>query len=291
MRGDAHSSELGEFLRARRARISPQTAGLPDTGAKRRVQGLRREEVALLASISTDYYTRLEQGRRRASVPVLETLARVLRLDEEERAYLFALAGKDAAGRRERPATQRVRPQLRRLLDDLASSPAMVLGRRMDILAWNPLAAALITDFGRLPERQRNHAWLLFTDPDVRALHADWENVAHSAVAMLRREAGQNPHDQRMASLVGELSMRDADFRRWWAEHHVMLRRRGSKVLRHPVAGEMALDWDALTCAGDPDQQLIVWSAEAGSPAHDGLRILASWSTGQGQASPASPAP
>ncbi|MBC3988076.1 helix-turn-helix transcriptional regulator [Streptomyces sp. AC563] len=276
MSGDAHANELGEFLKARRAEVSPREAGLPDAGSGRRVRGLRREEVALLASISPDYYTRLEQGRRQASSPVLKAIAEVLHLNEEERGYLFELAGKDAA-RPRRMAARRVRPQLRRLLDDLATSPAFVLGRGMDILAWNPLAAALLTDFEAVPEKRRNYVWLLFRDPSFRTLHADWERMARSAVAMLRREAGRNPHDQRMASLVGELSMRDEDFRQWWGDHHVAVRSGGSKVLRHPVAGELTLDWDALACVSDPDQQLVVWSAEPGTPSHDGLRFLASW--------------
>lgn len=279
MSSNGHSSELGAFLKARRAELSPRTVGLPDTGAKRRVKGLRREEVALLASISTDYYTRLEQGRRQASTPVLNVLAQVLHLDDEERAYMFELAGKDTA-RPRRQSAQKVQPQLQRLLDELTTSPALVLGRRMDILAWNPMAAALLTDFSQLPEKKRNYVWLLFTDPAVKALHADWEYHARSSVAMLRMEAGRNPQDQRMAKLVGELSMTDDDFRRWWGDHRVATRSKGTKVLHHPIAGDLTLDWDALTCVSDPDQQLVVWTAEPGTPSYDGLRFLASWAAG-----------
>ena len=280
MSGDAHPDGLGAFLKARRAGLGPREAGLPETGAKRRVPGLRREEVALLASISTDYYTRLEQGRRQASVPVLETLARVLRLDEEERAHLFELAGKAAsrAAGKPRGAARKVSPQLRRVLDELTTTPALILGRHMDVLAWNAMAAVLLTDFSRLPEKDRNYAWLVFTDPAMKALHADWENTARSCVEILRREAGCDPHNPRMARLVGELSLRDADFRRWWADHRVAAHRGGSKVLHHPVAGRLTLDWDALACVNDPGQQLVVWTAEPGTPSHDGLRILASWS-------------
>lgn len=278
MRSDPHAHTLGEFLKARRAELRPRDVGLPDTGTQRRVAGLRREEVALLASISADYYTRLEQGRRPASGPVLEVLARVLRLSDEECAYLFELAGKDAERPRRQATERKVQPQLRRLLGELTTTPAIVLGRRMDILAWNPLAVALIGDFPAVPERHRNYVRLVFTDPKMRALHADWEYTARACVAMLRMEAGRNPQDQRMARLVGELSLSSDDFRRWWADHHVANRSRGTKVLRHPVAGELTLDWDALTCVGDPDQQLVVWSAEPGTPSHDGLRLLASWS-------------
>ncbi|MEU2441191.1 helix-turn-helix domain-containing protein [Streptomyces rubradiris] len=273
----AHPGELGAFLKARRMAISPAEAGLPDTG-RRKVKGLRREEVALLASISTEYYTRLEQGRRQASQPVLDGLSRVLRLGEDERKYLFELAGKDSP-RPRRQAVRKVHPQLRRLLDDLATVPAVVLGRRMDVLAWNPMAAALITDFARIPDKQRNYVRLVFTDPAVRALYPDWESVAHTCVAQLRMEAARDPADPRLTALVGELSVRDDDFRGWWGAHHVALRGMGTKTMRHPVAGDLTLDWDALTCAANPDQQLITWTAEPGSASHDGLRILASWAT------------
>ncbi|MFJ3660256.1 helix-turn-helix domain-containing protein [Streptomyces sp. NPDC090119] len=276
MSGQRDSNELGEFLKARRSGISPRDAGLPEAGARRRVRGLRREEVALLASISTDYYTRLEQGRRRASAPVLNALAEILRLSEEERAYMFELAGKSLA-RPPRRTVQKAHPQLRRVLNELATSPALIMGRRMDILDWNPMAAALLTDFSRIPEKQRNYVWLLFSDPAMRELHADWERIARSCVAMLRKEAGRDPEDQRMAALVGELSVRDDDFRRWWGDHRVADLSRGDKVLRHPLVGELTLDWDALACVGDPDQQLVVWTAEPGTPSHDGLRILSSW--------------
>ncbi|WP_328354752.1 helix-turn-helix transcriptional regulator [Streptomyces sp. NBC_00457] len=266
------SSELGDFLKARRRELSPATAGLPDDGL-RRVPGLRREEVALLASISPDYYTRLEQGRRRASEPVLDALARALRLSKDERAYLFELSGKDAGRPRRRP-TQRVQPQLRRLLDDLTNTPALVLGRCTDILAWNPLAAALFTDFALLPEHRRNFVRLVFCDPKVRALYTDWDYMARACVAQLRMEAARDPENPRLAMLVGELSVRDPDFRTWWGDHRVAARTAGTKALRHPVVGELALDWSTLTDAADPDQQLIALTAAPGTPSHDGLRLL-----------------
>ena len=205
---DAHLNELGDFLKARRAELSPQSMGLPDNGTLRRVPGLRREEVALLAAISTEYYTRLEQGRMEASAPVLMTLARVLRLDDDQRDYLLELAGKDNARPRRR-AAQKVRPQMRRLLDNLVDTPALVLGRRMDILAWNPLAAALMTDFSQIPEERRNSVRLVFTDPAMRNLYTDWEDVARTNVAFLRMEAADNPDDPRLSELVEELSVRD----------------------------------------------------------------------------------
>lgn len=276
MTSDAHLNELGEFLKARRAELSPRTVGLPDTGGPRRVAGLRREEVAVLAAISTDYYTRLEQGRARAPTPVLATLVRVLHLDDDQRDHLFELAARDEYVPRRRPA-QQVQQQLRRLLDELTATPALVLGRRMDILAWNPLAAALLTDFGQVPEKKRNYARLCFTNPCFRGLHLDWRTIARNCVAELRLEAAQHPGDPELAMLVGELSVVDADFRQWWAGRQVTGLRVGTQRLRHPVAGDLTLDWDSLTCTAAPAQQLVIWTAEPGTPSHDGLRFLASW--------------
>ncbi|MBA8823973.1 transcriptional regulator with XRE-family HTH domain [Saccharopolyspora lacisalsi] len=227
--------------KARRAELSPHHEGLPDTGSQRRVPGLRREEVAQLAAISTDYYTRLEQGRIPASAPVLDALARVPHLDDAQREYLSELAGKDATRPRRR-TRQVLRSSLQRVLDDLRFTPAFVLGRRMDVLAWNPLAAALVTDFAQLPTKHRNYVRLLFTEQHMRALYADWESVAHTSVALLRRQAAHHPDDHRLTELVGELSVRDTDFRQWWAEHHVANQRIGTKTLHHPVVGELTLD-------------------------------------------------
>ncbi|MFJ2173014.1 helix-turn-helix domain-containing protein [Streptomyces sp. NPDC101062] len=276
MSRNAHLSELGEFLKARRAELSTRAMGLPESGALRRVPGLRREEVAQLAAISTVYYTRLEQGRIEASTPVLIALARVLRLDEDQRDYMFQLAGKENTRPRRR-AAQKVRPPTRRLLDNLTDTPALILGRRMDILAWNSLAAALMTDFSRIPEEHRNSVRLVFTDPAFRELYADWESSARNTVAFLRMEAADNPGDPRMTALVDELSERDPQFREWWAAHHVAHHSTGTKTFRHPVAGDLTLDWEALACPTDPDQQLVILTAEPGTPSHEGLRFLASW--------------
>ncbi|MGO4616903.1 helix-turn-helix domain-containing protein [Nocardia sp. 2YAB30] len=282
MTRNAHRDELGEFLKSRRAELSPRTVGLPDTGGPRRVEGLRRAEVAQLAAISTDYYTRLEQGRIQASGPVLSTLAEVLHLDDDQRDYLFELAGKTHT--RPRRVVQKVQPTLQRLLDDLTATPAIVLGRRTDILAWNSLAAALITDYAAIPEKDRNNTRILFTDPAMRTLYVDWENVAHTAVAQLRMQAAEYPDDPRLAALVGELSVQDPHFRQWWGAHHVAAHTVGTKTFRHPVAGELTLNWETLASSIDPDQQLVVLTAEPGSPSHDALRILASsWATSHQQ--------
>ncbi|MBP2471969.1 transcriptional regulator with XRE-family HTH domain [Crossiella equi] len=266
-------NELGDFLRARRTGLRPDQIGLPGTGSRRRAVGLRREEVAALASISTDFYTRLEQGRRGASEEVLHALTRVLRLNEDERAYVFELHRKQS--RPSRQPTRRAQPQLCRLLDGLASTPAVVLGRRTDVLAWNPMAAALFTDFALLRPEDRNFVRLVFCDPVVRARYPQWERAARNGVAHLRMEAARDPDDPALAELVRELSERDQDFHRWWRAHHVAVRGTGTNVVRHPEVGELTLDWSSLTCTADPDQQLFTWTAEPGSPSERRLRELA----------------
>jgi hypothetical protein len=230
--------------------------------------------VAQLAAISTDYYTRLEQGRIPASRPVLETLARVLRLDDDQRTYLYELAGK-AAARPRRIATQKVHPQMQRLLDQLTDVPAMVQGRRFDILAWNEMASALFTvDFATLPEQQRNYLRLLFTHQPTRKLYDDWEGAARTCVALLRMDAANDPDDPRLAALVGELSVQDSVFRKFWAEHHVATKGRGTKIFHHPVAGVLTLEWDTLISVSDPYQELIVWTTEPGTSSHERLGRL-----------------
>ncbi|MFF3851029.1 helix-turn-helix transcriptional regulator [Streptomyces sp. NPDC002328] len=271
-----HSPELGEFLRECRAQLSPRTVGLPESGASRRVPGLRREEVARLVGISAHSYARLEQGRTPVPRSVLLDLVRVLQLDDEQRDHLFALAARGGYEPRCRPA-RKVHPQLRRILDDLATTPAVVLGRNLDILAWNPLAAALLTDFDRIPEKRRNYARLLFTDPAFRELYLDWRTNARTCVAHLRLEAARRPGDPGLAALVGELSVADADFRQWWAGRRMTGLRMGTKRLRHPLVGDLTLDWDSLTCTADPAQKLLISTAAPGSPSHDGLLFLASW--------------
>jgi transcriptional regulator with XRE-family HTH domain len=276
------TGEVGAFLKARRAELTPREVGLPETGRQRKVAGLRREEVAQLAAISVDYYTRLEQGRVQASASVLATLARALRLDEDQQTYLYEIAGKtDARPRRRRPA-QKVRPAVRRLLDRLGATPALVLGSRLHILDWNQAAAALYTDFSRIPAADRNYLRLLFTHPTVRALHADWEHDARDAVAALRTEAAQDPHDPELVRLVGELSVQDQDFRTWWAEHRVNTASYGTKHYRHPIAGELTLDCDTWHSPDGSGQRLMVLTAEAGSPSDEALRILLSWESGPG---------
>jgi transcriptional regulator with XRE-family HTH domain len=271
-----HPRELGEFLKARRAQLKPPDVGLPDGGAPRKVAGLRREEVAQLAAISVDYLTRLEQGRVQASVSVLTTLARALRLDDDQQTYLYQLVGKTPIRSRRRPPPK-PRPAMRRLLDQLTETPAIVFGRRFDILAWNTSAAALYTDFAQLPVGRRNYVRLLFTDPAFRALHAEWEHDASTVVGALRMEAAQDPDDPELALLVGELAVQDPDFRTLWATHQVTGQSHGTKHYLHPIVGDLTLDCDTWNVPDANGQQLMVLTAEPGTPSHEGLRILASW--------------
>jgi transcriptional regulator with XRE-family HTH domain len=275
---EAPNTELRDFLRSRRARVTPQEAGLPPGRGARRVPGLRREEVAQLAGVSVDYYVRLERGRHlNVSAAVLDAVARALRLTEPERAHLFRVARPTRARPRPLPP-QRVRPGLRLLLDGLTDVPAIVYGRRMDVLAANDLACALYTDFEALPVRHRNMARLAFLDEHFRALYADWEEAGRGIVASLRLYAGRHPHDPALAELVGELSVQDPDFRQWWAEHDVFERTHGTKHLRHPVVGDLVLNYEAFSPTDDPDQRLGVSTPDPGSPSAERLALLAAWS-------------
>lgn len=273
---DPHHVDLGDFLKARRAELSPDAVGLP-AGGTRRVAGLRREEVAALTAISTDYYTRLEQGRIQASRSVLDSLARALRLDDDQRAYLYDLAARDDRRPPRRLSQSTARSQLQRMLDDMPHTPAFVIGPRTEIVAWNVMGAALITDFGEIPPEQRYFIRLLFTKPAMRDLYADWEGVTRLAIAQMRMHNADNAGDESLAALVSELSVLDSRFRRWWASHDVATRDTGTKYLHHPVVGDLRLDWNAVTWAAEPDLQIIAWTAEPGTPSHDSLRLLALW--------------
>lgn len=277
MTSAGRTNDLGDFLKARRGEVNPEQVGLladPDT-SRRRVRGLRREEVAALASISTDYYARIEQGRRSAPRATLEAIARVLLLDDDGRDYLFSLAERESGAVAEESGEQRVSVHLRRLLADLSGIPAIVLGRRMHILAWNPLAAALYMDFSKTPESERNYVRLMFVDPRMRTLNGSWDESARECVAQLHMEVARDPSDTQLATLVGELSMRDKDFGRWWSDHRVAARSRGVKDFRHPSVGDMTLDWQTLRCVDDPDQQVIFWTATPGTRSDARMRQLA----------------
>ncbi|MCU1687015.1 MAG: transcriptional regulator [Amycolatopsis sp.] len=272
----ADAETLGAFLKARRAALDPEDLGLPAGLNQRRVAGLRREELAQLAGISVDYYTRLEQGRaRNVSEPILEAVSRALRLTADEDAYLRNLA----APKRKRvtpPKAQRVRPELQRLLD-VIGVPAFVFGRYMDVLAWNPLGGALAFDFGAYPPVERNIGKMFFLDERARDLHPEWESVAKEVVANLRAEVGKHPNDPHMAQIIGELSVQSADFRKMWARQSVQEKAFGLKHMRNPIVGDLGLHYETLRLPGDPDQGLVTYTAEAGSESERALALLASW--------------
>ncbi len=270
--------DLADFLRRARAAVDPERAGLPADTRARRVPGLRREEVALLASVSTDYYTRLEQGRRiTPSVTVLEGIARALDLDAAGRRHLGELTGTPLTGAAAPPILQRVRPGLHQLLDDLHAQPAFVLGRRTDVLASNRLARALLTDFPRLPARERNYARWVLTSDEARELFVDWEDQARAAVESLRLEVGDASGDRTTLELVEELKDLSPHFAQWWTEHRVYQRTFGTKRLRHPVAGELTVSYESLTLPGDPGQTLFVYTTEVGTASRQAMELLASW--------------
>jgi transcriptional regulator with XRE-family HTH domain len=280
--------ELADFLRRARSARDPQQTGLPADGRVRRVPGLRREEVALLAGVSTDYYTRLEQGRHIVpSVQVLKAVGDALGLDDAGRRHLRNLVGATTAPRgRGRATVQRVRPGLRQLLDALDTQPALVLGRRTDVLAANRMAKALFTDFDGMPSRERNYArWMLLSD-EARNLFLDWEVQARNAVDSLRFDAGNRPDDPETQRLVGELSLASPQFRHWWSEHHVHQRTFGTKQLHHPVVGELTVDYEALALPGDSEQTLYIYTTSPDSASRQAMDLLASWSHPQAASSP-----
>jgi len=270
-------TELAEFLRSRRAQLDPGAVGVPQYGGRRRVRGLRREEVAQLAGVSVDYYVRLEQGKTsNVSDAVLDAVANVLRLDEQERVHLYRLT-RPARSPRRPSAPQRLRPAVQHLLDAMTDVAAYVVGRRTDVLAWNRLGAALIADFEALPVRQRNFARLMFTDEQARALFVDRAAKARDLVAALHADAGRHPDDPALAELVGELSVHSDLFRTLWAQHPIREKGHAAARLHHPVVGAMDLSYEALQLPDDPDQTLLTYSAPPGSDAATALRLLASW--------------
>ncbi|WP_433438414.1 helix-turn-helix domain-containing protein [Nonomuraea sp. CA-141351] len=269
--------QLSEFLKTRRARLSPDETGVGHFGGQRRVPGLRREELALLAGVSVDYYTRLEQGRaRNVSADVLDAVASALRLDVDERAYLHNLA-KPSTTRKRPSRPQQVRPEMCQALEALSTVPAYIIGRRLDVLAWNELARLLIADFPALPAAERNMARLVFLDEAAHDLYPDWEAKARDTVANLRFDAGRHPDDPQLATLVGELSLHSADFRRLWADHGVRGKTHGRKRFAHPQLGELALDYVAMRAPDDPDLTMMIYSAPNGSDATASLHLLASF--------------
>jgi len=273
-------SEVREFLTSRRARVTPERAGLPKYGRQRRVAGLRREEVSLLAGISVEYYTRLERGNARGvSESVLEAVSQALQLDEAEHAHLLDLVRTANATLppRRSSAPQRVRPSVARIVDAMTGIPACVLNGRLDILYANDLANALFSDVLRDPVRPPNLARFAFLDPRSRALWVDWEKAAWDTVAILRAEAGRNPYDRTLSDLIGQLSTRSEEFRERWAAHDVKFHRTGTKQFHHPLVGDLSLAFESLELPADPGLTLLTYSAEPGSASEQALDELARW--------------
>ncbi len=282
MSDKANRAEVREFLVSRRAKLSPSDVGLPEVG-KRRVPGLRRGEVATLAGVSIEYYAKLERGDiAGASSSVLHAIARALRLDDTERAHLFDLAraadGIPTSGRRRRRATAQSasRPSLRWALEAITDGVAFVRNPRQDMLATNALGrvfySPLIGDGGRVP----NLARFQFLDPAARDFYPDWELFAHMCVAIMRAEAGRDPHDRGLQDLVGELSTQSETFRRLWGTHDVRTHGTGTKRINHPAVGELVLAYEELAVTAEPGLVLMLYTAEPGSPSAEKLRLLAS---------------
>ncbi len=280
IRGDFRA-EIREFLGTRRARVTPEQAGLPSYGGdRRRVSGLRREEVALLAGISSEYYTRLERGNATGvSESVIDGIAQALKLDEAERLHLLDLLRGAGPARppRRRPAQQRVRPAVRRVLDSMTGTPAFVMSGRLDVLAANLLGRALFSPVYADALRPPNNARFVFLDPHATEFFRDWDEVANDTVAMLRAEAGRDAYDRRLTDMIGELSTRSEEFRRRWAAHNVRIHTTGAKRLHHPVVGDLELPFETFPLGSDPSQFLLTYTAEPASRSQDALNLLASW--------------
>ena len=282
-----HRAQVREFLISRRERLTPKQAGLPAYGGRsRRGKGLRREEVALLAGVSIDYYVRMERGNLAgASDAVLESVAHALQLDEAEHAHLFAMARAAApsAIRRAKAASATVRPVVQQVLDAITEAPAWVRNARHDMLAMNPLARALYWPIlnsaaaGPTSKRLANTVRFMYLDPAAREFFVDFDRTTADAAAMLRLEAGRNPHDKELITLVGELSTQSELFRQNWASQNVKFHRSGRKRLRHPAVGQLDLSFEAMDLPSEPELRLNIYTADPGSPAADGLKLLATW--------------
>jgi transcriptional regulator with XRE-family HTH domain len=275
-------SDIRDFLASRRARITPEQAGLLPGGGRRRVPGLRREEVAVLAGVSTEWYTRLEKGHiSGVSEDVLEAVARALQLDEAERTYLFDLARAARPNRApQRRSRAGIQPRVQWMLDSMTASAAFVANGRLDIVATNTLGWALHSPLFDDARRPANFARFQFLDPRARDYYQDWVGAANITVALLRAEAGRRPHDTQLRELVGELSTVSEEFRNRWAAHDVRIHHNGAKQFHHPVVGSLDLSYCTLDLPTEDHQdlRLTIYTAEPGSPSEDALKLLASWS-------------
>jgi transcriptional regulator with XRE-family HTH domain len=281
------SNDIRDFLVTRRARLTPQEAGLPDFGGRRRVPGLRREEVAILAGMSTEYYVRLERGNAAGfSEAVLDGVSRALQLDDAERSHLYDLVRAANVGSHQqhrRPAKRKaqVRAGLQQTIDAMSTVPVFVQNGRLDAIATNQLGEALFSEMFIDPRRPMNAARFVFLDARAQSFYRDWEVNSHQMVALLRREAGRNPYDRELSDLIGELSTQSEPFRRLWASHDVREHRTGIKSIHHPLVGDLDLTYETMESASERGLQMLVFSAEPGSPSHDGLQLLSNWAATQ----------
>ena len=273
------ANEISDFLTSRRARIAPDDVGFPALGGRRRVAGLRRQEVAILAGISVEYYTQLERGNARGvSDDVLDALARALRLEDAERTHLYDLVRANASRPTRRRACQRVRPGVQRVLDAI-TAPAVLRNGRMDLLSANQLGRALYAPIFESPAGPPNIARFAFLDPHAPDFFVEWETGANDCVALLRAAAGRDPYDRDLAQLIGELSTRNEGFRTRWAAHNVKFHRTGPKSLHHPIVGALTVEGETFSLPGDADQTMTVYTAEPSSRSQEALDLLASWAS------------
>ena len=285
--GKQNHAQIGEFLASRRARITPDQVGLPVyDAAKRRVPGLRRQEVATLAGLSIDYYTQIERGKvNGVSESVLDAIARALQLDEAERSHLFDLHRHTTTGpQRPRPRrTKTIRPMVQRMLDAM-TVPAFVRNARHDFVCGNQLAYAFYSPLypdplHPDPSQPVNFVRFCFLDPRAREFYPDWDGMADSAVNLLRTDAGRDPYDRGISDLVGELSTRSEEFRVRWAKHNVRLHYTGTKNFHHPVVGDIEVTYETMPLPADPGLVLTIYSPEPGTPSADAMTLLATWAT------------
>lgn len=273
-------SEIREFLTSRRAKITPEQVGLATYGS-RRVPGLRREEVAVLAGVSVPYYTRIERGDMAGvSDSVLEALSRALQLDDAEHAHLIDLARAvhpTTAPRRRRTSKQPIRPSVQHILDAITGAAAFVRNDHLDVLAANTLGQALYSEMFASQGRPANTARFIFLEPRARDFYPNWNKAANDTVAVLRASAGRDPYDRCLSDLVGELSTQNEEFRTRWAQHNVREHITGIKHFCHPVVGEISLTYDRLDLVADPGLTLYTYTAEPGSRDEETLRLLGSW--------------
>ena len=281
---DDTSTDIGAFLTTRRAKLSPEQAGIPDFGGRRRVPGLRREEVALIAGMSAEYYKRLERGNASGvSEAVLDGISRALQLDEAERAHLYELVRTANAGahpqRRRQVRKTQLSAGMQQTIDAMSTVPVFIQNGRLDAVATNPLGRALFSTMLDEVRPPANAARFVFLDPRSQGFYLDWEGNTRQIVAILRAEAGRSPYDRQLSDLVGELSTRSDLFRKLWGSHDVREHRTGTKGINHPIVGELNLTFQGMDLSSDRGLQMLVFSAEPGSTSYDGLQLLANWAS------------